>query len=409
MQLRSLPWVIAMVLALAGILGLLSRTNNPYLASYTVRVERSVVQPIVKKLSFKAPAAPEPEANQSLVSYLTKTRELLTPRGEEVALPQSVSFFAVGDIMLSRSVAREIDRAGDPLLPFSAMAPLLAETDFNFGNLESPFSGSSQYNPSGSMVFNVPPKNVSGLTASNFAVLNLANNHSLDQGVLGLEYTQKYLTDHGILYTGVGADQDAAWEPRVVEKNGIKIAFIGASYTAYNDGGVRPSSLVATISDTDHLMASVKKAKTLADFVVVTMHAGVEYTRNPNGAQIDFARAAVDAGADMVIGAHPHWIQTFERYNGKYIFYSLGNFVFDQMWSQDTREGLTLRISVGRPKLLEGIDSAASGTTAPVELTGLQLVPVVIDNFSTPRLASGTEISTILKKFGATTTVLSVP
>jgi hypothetical protein len=178
MELKRLPWVVAMVLALAAILGLLSRTNSPYLASYTVRVERSVVRPIIQKFSVRAPAAPEPTEGQSLSSYLEKTRDLLMPRGQEEPKAQSVTFFAVGDIMLSRSVAREIDSAGDPTLPFSAMATVLSTTDFNFGNLESPFSGSNSYNPSGSMVFNVPPKNITGLTASNFAILNLANNHS---------------------------------------------------------------------------------------------------------------------------------------------------------------------------------------------------------------------------------------
>ena len=78
------------------------------------------------------------------------------------------------------------------------------------------------------------------------------------------------------------------------------------------------------------------------------MHAGTEYTRTPMPQQITFAHAAIDDGADIVIGAHPHWVQTIEKYKGKYIFYSLGNFIFDQAWSQETMEGLTLKITVSK-------------------------------------------------------------
>jgi poly-gamma-glutamate synthesis protein (capsule biosynthesis protein) len=101
---------------------------------------------------------------------------------------------------------------------------------------------------------------------------------------------------------------------------------------------------------------SISQAKKLCHFIVVTMHAGKEYTRDPNKSQKQFAHTAIDAGADMVIGAHPHWIQTIERYcpdtpddgpcvNPHYIFYSLGNFIFDQAWSRETKEGMMLAIT----------------------------------------------------------------
>ena len=133
---------------------------------------------------------------------------------------------------------------------------------------------------------------------------------------------------------------------------------MGASYASVNDNGTTQTPYVARTYDIARLQQSVTTAKTLCHFIIVTMHAGQEYKRQPNQFQREFAHAAVDAGADMVIGAHPHWIQTIERYcpnsstetticeNPRYIFYSLGNFIFDQEWSQDTKEGLMLAISL---------------------------------------------------------------
>lgn len=167
--------------------------------------------------------------------------------------------------------------------------------------------------------------------------MNLANNHALDQGEDGLKTTKNLLTQIGIASTGAGETTEEAWMPTIIEKNGIKIAFIGASYTSYNDDGSRRSPLVARMQDTDKLISALQEAKKKADIVVVTMHAGVEYTRNPTPLQETFAHTAIDHGADIVIGAHPHWIQKIENYQGKYIFYSLGNFVFDQEFSQETK------------------------------------------------------------------------
>jgi poly-gamma-glutamate synthesis protein (capsule biosynthesis protein) len=128
------------------------------------------------------------------------------------------------------------------------------------------------------------------------------------------------------------------------------------------------------------------------------MHAGVEYTRRPDQPQIDFARNAIDYGADIVIGAHPHWTQVFEQYKGKYIFYSLGNFIFDQEWSRDTKEGLALKITLHNRK------SSAHSATSRVEQ--IELIPVVIENYSTPRPATEAETRQILQKIGASERII---
>ena len=131
-----------------------------------------------------------------------------------------------------------------------------------------------------------------------------------------------------------------------------------------------------------------RKAKN-GDIVVALVHAGTEYTTEPTSIQEEFARGLVDAGADLVIGHHPHWPQLVEEYQGKWIFYSLGNFVFDQEWSEETKEGLVLQ-----------------ATWQDGALSELRLVPIIIENYSTPRLANSAESERILQRIGRTDSVI---
>lgn len=347
--------------------------------------------------------------NDTLDDYY-KTAENLKKSDNQKA---GVTFLAVGDIMLSRNVAGTMSKNNKNAdLPFTGLKNLLSSTDFNFGNLESPFSGTDSFNPTGSLVFNAPTWTLSGLINANFKVLNLANNHAMDQGKDGIFYTKKLLTDKNIIAIGVGNTLTEAWKGGVYETNGIKIGFIGASYSSLNDGGVATNNYVARIEDTAKLKASIKELKTKSDFIVVTMHAGTEYTRTPNTTQTAFARAAVDSGADIVIGAHPHWAQTFEKYKDKYIFYSLGNFIFDQEWSQDTKEGLTLKITLNKdgacvPPPGGACGSDIQGNSSGTTIKEIELIPIILENYSTPRIANDIEKKSILKKIGATTSVIT--
>jgi poly-gamma-glutamate synthesis protein (capsule biosynthesis protein) len=117
--------------------------------------------------------------------------------------------------------------------------------------------------------------------------------------------------------------------------------------------------------------------------VFVSVHAGNEYQRKPTDAQVEFAHAVIEAGADAVIGHHPHWIQGVEVYRGNPIFYSLGNFVFDQGQTQETTEGLMVKFSI-----------------SDRSLTGARLIPIIIEDYCCPRLADGERKAQILKKTG---------
>ena len=337
--------------------------------------------------------------NDSLEDYYNASKQLQAkPTATEA------TFIAVGDIMLSRSVAAQMYKNGkDGKFPFRKLEAELLSTDFNFGNLESPFSGTEDFDPTGGFAFNAPPTARDGLTHYNFNVLNLANNHLLDQGPEAVPYTINFLKQGGLQPIGAGNTLDEAWQGAVQEANGIKIAFIGASYASENDGGAARNNFVARIEDIGNLQTSIEKLKTQSDFIVVTMHAGEEYTRVPNQTQIDFARTAIDYGADVVIGAHPHWIQPVEQYKGKYIFYSLGNFIFDQEWSRDTKEGLMLKITLTKPNG----QNELQGNKVTATLKQIELLPIIIGNYSTPRLASEAEKESIFKKIGITTNVIT--
>ncbi len=315
-----------------------------------------------------------------------------TPPAKKRVGERKATFIATGDMMLSRGVSAAMDRARTPDLPFRPLADLLASSDFNFANLECPISGNDRIRGKG-LVFNARTDQASVIKKFNFKLVNLANNHAMDQRADGLRFTQKYLDELGVAHVGVGGS-GREWEPQVVEANGVRIAFIGASYATLNDNGAtRPSDLVARIEDRDRLAVAVKKAQSISDLVVVTMHAGVEYTRKPHQPQVDFAHAAIDAGADIVIGAHPHWIQTTESYRDRLIFYSLGNFIFDQR-DTETKKGLVLRVST---VLTETADRAA--------IDQIELIPIMIDGV-TPRRANTAETASILKNIGIDNSIM---
>ena len=365
----------------------------------------------------KQRSAKRPSAVSFTVRFFLMSTALVLTLGCQRSLPPAppppktvetkVVFLAVGDIMLSRGVARVMDRANDPLLPFRKLEAVLRSTDFNFGNLESPFSGNDKI-LGHDKIFNTHTRDMVGLTQFNFKVLNLANNHALDQNLRGIQNTQRYLKEHEIISLGTGDNLADAWQPQVITINALKIGFIGASYASVNDGGVTRNDYVARIDDVDKLKSAITQLKSQADFIVVMMHAGTEFVAKADPAraldkgQIDFAHAAIDHGADLVIGAHPHWIQNLETYSGKYIFYSLGNFIFD-MHDPVANEGLVLRITLHGEKTINPAVSASNGEQGVKFITGIEQIeclPVIIENYGTPRLASETEASRILTRMG---------
>lgn len=291
------------------------------------------------------------------------------------------SFIAVGDIMLARHVGRRMITAGNWNLPFLKTASFLKSADITFANLESPFDEGGQKIFAG-MVFGADPQSVSGLTTAGIDIISLANNHFGNQGRSGMIYTFQLLAQNGIEFVGAGENSTKAHEAKILDVKGLKIAFL-----AYDGVDSTPQSYVAGPNfpglakwDINQLKKDIENAKKLKpDLLVVSMHAGNEYVYQPRQDKIDFARSAIDASADLIIGHHPHSIQMIEKYKGKLIFYSLGNFVFDQMWSEKTKEGLVVKL-----------------TFVGDDIKTLDLIPVYIVDYNQPRLTSQQKATEIL-------------
>ena len=245
--------------------------------------------------------------------------------------------------MFCRGVRRQILRAHDPALPFRKIAPLLAGSDIAFVNLEAPFSDQGRYLESG-LIFHSPPEAIAGLELAHIAIASTANNHARDCGPHGVAFTISWLRSHGIEPLGSSESASRTHQGVVLVRNGVRFGFLGYTFDQQN-GNWRDIDARIAITDLAALCRDVTALRKRSDVVIVSMHNGVEYVPKPNKAQIAFAHAAIDAGATLVIGHHPHVVQPEEKYKGGLIFYSLGNFVFDQYQRQATQHGEIVQIS----------------------------------------------------------------
>lgn len=281
---------------------------------------------------------------------------------------------AVGDIMLGRTVGRTITEHG-PRYPFAAVAPLLEGSDLRAGNLELPLTERG-IRARKDYTFRAPPAVTEGLVAAGFDLLTLANNHTLDYGPEGLLDTLTALERAGIARPGAGTNAAEAHEPAILTANGLRLAVLSYVNTP-NDGrtGWVAESMKAgegspgvAWGTAEAIRRDVAAARNRADLVIVALHAGSEYLAAPNAVQQELAYAAVDAGAALVLGAHPHVLQGIEVYKGAPIVYSLGNFVFDVDDDDRRQPGLPSVLSaVLRIRLDKG------------GVRGLEVRPAIID------------------------------
>jgi poly-gamma-glutamate capsule biosynthesis protein CapA/YwtB (metallophosphatase superfamily) len=257
---------------------------------------------------------------------------------EKEEIQKEITLAFVGDIMFDRGVKYHVykDFSGDYSQLFTKVAEKLSTYDFLFGNLEGPVSDKG-IDEGGIYSFRMEPQTIPVLKAVGFDVLSIANNHIFNWGQAAFTDTLERLTAGGIKYAGEAQ----------VNVSGINITVLGFSEF--------PAKGIAVISD-ENVINSVKKARLNSDLVVVSFHFGEEYQKLPNAYQEKYARLAIDSGADLIIGHHPHVVQTLEMYNGSYIIYSLGNFIFDQYFSADTMSGGLLEVKVNtRTKKVENV------------------------------------------------------
>ncbi len=250
----------------------------------------------------------------------------------------------VGDIMLSRSVGALMKEKGNYTLPFLNVGEFLRSADLAFGNLENPIS-SRGINVGSKYSFRADPNVIQGLTYAGFDVLSIANNHMWDYGRQAFLDTMSNLSQAGIDFTGGGHDIEEAHRPVIKDVKGTKVAFL--AYTEFlQNVKAGADSAGVTNFNLEQIKKDIMAAKQQSDLVVLSFHWGEEYQTKHNQKQEQFAKAAIDAGADLIIGHHPHVVQEVERYRNGWIAYSLGNFVFDQTFSKETTSGLALRVAI---------------------------------------------------------------
>jgi len=256
-----------------------------------------------------------------------------------------IELVAVGDIMLSRTVEERTVVYGSTY-PFEAVAELVRGSDIAIGHLESPLTVSGDPIDK-RFLFRAHPRNADALAWAGFDVLNLASNHVLDFGQEGFEQTLETLQGAGLAYVGAGLSAAEAHAPVVHEVRGKRVAFLGYAATRWKGSAEVPTSEQISFADLATIQEDVQRARQLADLVVVIMHMGIEYQSLPDEEQVAVSRAAIDAGACLVVGHHPHVVQGTEVYRGGFIAYSLGNFVFDIDTLEAAREGAILRVLLG--------------------------------------------------------------
>ena len=312
-------------------------------------------------------------------------------RTSATAEQQSVTTLTVvGDIMLGRGVARAARGSTDPAPALRPMAARLAAADITVGNLENTLSQAGAPRQGGDS-FAADPRVVRSLRAAGFDVLSLANNHVGDFGSRSLVQTVRRLRAGDLATFGAGADAQQARTPAVVERDGARFGFVGFNAIGETPTagpaqpgavsvGMPPRTGPLDVAALQRFERAVRRLDRAVDVVVAMPHWGTQYTNRPEPVQRLVARRLVRAGADVVVGGHPHWLQGMEMVRGRLVAHSLGNFVFDMDFMRRTMEGAVLEL-----------------TFWGSELKAVELVPYVMDAEYAPRVVTGARATSVLE------------
>jgi poly-gamma-glutamate synthesis protein (capsule biosynthesis protein) len=292
-------------------------------------------------------------------------------RAEPAAEPSDpVRIRAVGDVAIAWGQAAAIEREGFD--PFRELGGALADADVTFANLEmlisaAPVPKGFVYQPQGPLIRG--PLAAAKLVAqAGVDLVALANNHVFDLGQPGLTDTLRAARDVGLVPIGAGLTAEQARAPHITTTRGVRVGWLAFGY-----GTNHPSGSGAQIAplEPDEVVAAVRALRPSVDVVLLSLHWGAEYAEIPMRSEIDLAHAAVDAGADAIIGHHPHVLQSVEAYRGRPIAYSIGNFVFGPLSGPCSLSAI-LELEVGR----EG-PPVVRATLIPTLLAGAKGSPVL--------------------------------
>jgi len=280
------------------------------------------------------------------------------PRGSNPEIERQddrlVTIAAGGDILLDRGVKTTALLAGDPYYPLSTLHELFGSADVTIANLEGALTAADTPYAK-RYIFKADPSYAGLLKKAGLNILSLANNHSYDYGRDALLETARHLEQAGILALGAGENLDAALSPRYLTIKNIRIALIGVVTMQLEGLTWRPEAPNPGLAVEELVVKKIQDAKTQADFVILSVHWGNEFAPEANADQLRWAQIFRRAGADVVFGHHPHVIQPIEEINGRWVFYSLGNFVFDQT-RPEQRQALLARLEITK----RGIQSVSA-------------------------------------------------
>ncbi len=304
-------------------------------------------------------------------------------------VPEVTTLTAVGDVMLARRVGARIRAEDDWSYPLRPLARRLAAAEITLGNVESTLSRDGTPTQ-GTDSFGADRQVTQGLELAGFDLISLANNHVGDYGQRALRQTLERFAADRIPYVGAGRNLTEARRPVVLERDGVRIGFLatdsigetpaaGAERAGTNRLDMPPRTGPLDRSQLDRISRDITALKRSVDTVVVMTHWGTQYTHVPEQSQRIAARAFAAAGADLVLGGHPHWVQGWEKFGSTVVVHSLGNFVFDMDFQTKTREGVFVEVV-----LWDGAVKA------------IEPVPYVIDDQFRPRLVAGTRAAGIL-------------
>jgi poly-gamma-glutamate synthesis protein (capsule biosynthesis protein) len=297
--------------------------------------------------------------------------------------------------MLGRRVGDTLARADDPAATFRPMARRLARADVTVGNLESTLSKSGAPTQGGDS-FGADPSVLAGLELAGFDVLSVANNHLGDYGKRAIGETIAELRDSGFAPVGGGTNLARARRAVVVERKGVRVGFIATDSigeTPAATSGRPGTNRVNAPPRTGPLdrralarvAADIRALDARADVVIVLPHWGTQYTNVPERSQRTMAKAFAAAGADLVVGGHPHWVQGWEAMGSTTVIHSLGNFIFDMDFMRETQEGVAVEITSWGDQVL-----------------AIEPVPYVIGADFAPRPASGRRAEQIMDQIRRT-------
>ncbi|GAB4498847.1 MAG: hypothetical protein OHK0052_12830 [Anaerolineales bacterium] len=322
--------------------------DNCYIVTPNATLQPSgggLLLPMQPQVGTPLPAAPSPTFTPTLTPTLTLTP---TPQAQNAAPPEITLLFT-GQIVPARCVQAAAETRGNPDYVYDAVRPILQSADLTIGALNSSLTA---YPPTTgckrTFVLVGRPWHADAMVRAGFDVMSVATNHIKNCGLMtcgerAFFDTLETLKTAGIAAVGAGANLNEAMQPIVIEIEGVRFGFVSLGQIEESAFAGESTPGIAVLTP-ENLRAAITALRPLCDVLIVLPHWGPEYSATPNWSQRELAKIAVEAGADLVVGNHTHVVQGMQQIDGVWVFYGLGNFVFDQDWSRETMQSVMLRV-----------------------------------------------------------------